>query len=174
MKGVILILGLLFSSLVVADIYVYIDKNGNKVYTDKKVKGAKKIKTTVKKPPKKDPSKLKENQPPVIRQPAPPPYDSPYQLLRILYPYPDSVIEGEGNNNFIASVTSDPPLQRGHKYHLLVNDFSAGDPRSSSVFRLDDLPQGTYYLAVEILDQYDRILDRTPAQPVHIVRSFVE
>jgi len=163
-----LITGVLLCTPVLADVYVYTSKDGTKVYTDKPVKGAKKIKTT---PKKSQPTKGGQKQ---IKQPAPPPYNSPYQLLRILFPYPDSVIESGENSNFNASIISDPALKPGHKYHLLINDFSAGEPNKNSVFQLNDLPQGTYHLAAEILDEHGRILDRTPAQPVHVLRTFVE
>jgi len=158
------------SHLVKADIYIYTDQNGEKVYTDKYVKGAKKIKTT----PKKIVKPNNDARANVPRQPPPPPYNSPYKLLRILFPYPDSIIEDNKKQKLLASVISEPSLQQGHKYHLLINDFSAGSPKATPVFELNDLPQGTYYLAVEILDEYERILDRTPAQPIHVLRSFME
>jgi len=164
---------LLLSASVWADVYVYTSKDGTKVYTDKPVKGAKKIKTTTPKKTKANTNKNK-NSAKQIKQPAPPPYNSPYHLLRILFPYPDGVIEGTELSNFNASIISEPSLRAGHKYHLLINDYSAGEPKSTPVFELTDLPQGTYYLAAEILDEYGRILDRTPAQPVHVLRAFVE
>ncbi|MCY1310727.1 hypothetical protein D9M70_609520 [compost metagenome] len=45
-----------------------------------------------------------------------------------------------------------------------------GTPGRSPVFPLENLDRGTHQLAVEIVDQQGRTVERTPSQPVHIVR----
>jgi len=102
----ILLAGFGFSEIK-ADVYSYKDQNGNQVYTDKYVKGAKKIKSAPKKISKTIGSKIV-----VPRQPPPPPYNSPYRLLRILFPHPNSIIDGNKVKKILASVVSEPNLQR--------------------------------------------------------------
>jgi hypothetical protein len=153
------------SQTVMAQVYTYIDANGNRVFTDQPHRNAKKVEiapTNRVDQPTKAPSRASKAKPaasPIFH----------YQLLRILAPEPDSTIRDiEGNLN--VTVSNDPELQPDHLYRLLLDSKPYGEPTRSPVFPLKNIDRGTHQLSVEIIDQYGRVLERTPNQPFHLVR----
>ncbi|MGB4076066.1 DUF4124 domain-containing protein [Pseudomonas sp.] len=161
---------LLFCSLMLlalpalAQVYTYIDGEGNRVFTDKPKSGdAERIELA--------PS---NSMPTVGSQPAaeaetPPEPGLRYNLLRILVPQPDATIR-DSAGNLIVSVNSEPGLFPQHSYRLLLDGVQVGEAGSSPVFPLENIDRGTHQLAVEIIDQQGRIIERTPNQPFHMLR----
>lgn len=153
------------SQTVLAQVYTYIDADGNRVFTDQPHRNAKKVEiapTNRVDQPTKAPSRASKAKPaasPIFH----------YQLLRILAPEPDSTVRDiEGNLN--VTVSNDPELQPDHLYRLLLDSKPYGEPTRSPVFPLKNIDRGTHQLSVEIIDQYGRVLERTPNQPFHLVR----
>lgn len=148
-----------------AQVYTYVDADGNRVFTDQPHRNAKKVDIAptnrVDQPAKAPsrPSKAKPAAGPIFH----------YQLLRILAPEPDSTIRDvEGNLN--VTVSNEPELQPDHLYRLLLDSKPYGEPTRSPVFPLTNIDRGTHQLSVEIVDQYGRVLERTPNQPFHLIR----
>jgi hypothetical protein len=92
-----------------------------------------------------------------------------YQVLRILVPQPDATVR-DNAGNLIVSVNSEPALFPGHSYRLLLDGNEVGQAGRSPVFPLENIDRGTHQLAVEIIDQQGRIIERTPSQPFHLLR----
>lgn len=154
---------LLLGLPVAAEVYTYVDEEGNRVFTDRPKPGnAERIELA----PSNAMTPTALPPPP----PAQPPQAPLYQLLRILVPEPDATIS-DGAGDLIVSATSDPALLPGHSYRLLLDGQAVGAPGRSPVFPLSNLDRGTHQLAVEILDTGGRTLERTPSQPVHIKRT---
>lgn len=163
--AVTLCLLLSVSQTVLAEVYTYVDADGNRVFTDQPHRNAKKVDiapTNRVDQPAKAPSRVSRPKPaagPVFH----------YQLLRILAPEPDSTVRDiEGNLN--VTVTNEPELQPDHLYRLLLDSKPYGEPTRSPVFPLTNIDRGTHQLSVEIIDQYGRVLERTPNQPFHLIR----
>lgn len=158
-----------------AAVYSYVDKEGNRVYTDQPPKGVKATKVPVTTPNNLNQQgqptrKLSPTPPPVAKAPKAAPFR--YQMLRILVPEPDAtVIDQQGQ--LIVSLVSEPELQPGHSYRLLLDDKEAGVGRSP-VFPLGNLDRGTHSLVAEILAADGSVLERTPAQPFHLRRPSLE
>lgn len=161
---------LLFCSLMLlslhapAQVYTYIDSEGNRVFTDKPRAGnAERVELA--------PS----NSMPTIQTPSAPAVKTPpepaqrYNLLRILVPQPDATIR-DSAGNLIVSVSNEPKLFPQHSYRLLLNGVQAGEVGTSPVFPLENIDRGTHQLAVEIIDPQGRIIERTPPQPFHMQR----
>ncbi|MGE6388611.1 DUF4124 domain-containing protein [Pseudomonas sp. NPDC078416] len=153
------------SQTALAQVYTYIDANGNRVFTDQPHRNAKKVDiapTNRVDQPTKAPTRASKAKPaasPIFH----------YQLLRILAPEPDSTIRDiEGNLN--VTVSNEPELQPDHLYRLLLDSKPYGEPTRSPVFPLTNIDRGTHQLSVEIIDQYGRVLERTPNQPFHLIR----
>lgn len=149
-----------------ADVYTYIDANGNRVFTDQPRKNAKRVDIA--------PSNTMSGAPPArtikaspVAPSAPPVFH--YRLLRVLAPEPDSPISSP-SGDLIVTVTSDPPLQAGHLYRLLLDGQPIGEPGRSPVFPLHNIDRGTHQLSVEIFDAWGRVLEKTPNQPFHLQR----
>ncbi|MCE0462886.1 MULTISPECIES: DUF4124 domain-containing protein [Pseudomonas] len=149
-----------------AQVYTYIDAQGNRVFTDQPRPGnAKKVQL---------PPGNRMPTPPVSTAPAPTSDEPPrpvfhYEMLRLLIPEPDATIRSTAGE-LIVTATSEPGLKKGHRYRLLLDGQPTGEPGPSPVFALSNVDRGTHHLAVEILDEQDRIVERTANQPFHMQR----
>lgn len=164
----VLLLCLLFITPVAsAQVYTYIDAEGNRVFTDKpRSSNAERVMLA--------PSNNVElSQPaPTVRMAPAPAVSKPtvhYQVLRILVPEPDASIHN-GSGEMIVTLSSEPGLLPGHNYRLLLNGQQQGESSRSPVFSLQHIDRGTHQLAAEILDSDGLIVERTPAQPFHMHR----
>ncbi|PZR47218.1 MAG: penicillin-binding protein [Ectopseudomonas oleovorans] len=150
-----------------AQVYTYIDAEGNRVFTDKpRSSNAERVVLA--------PSNSAQmSQPqPTVRMAPPPAVSKPtvhYQLLRILVPEPDASIHN-GSGDMIVTLTSEPGLLPGHSYRLLLNGEQQGGTSRSPVFSLQHVDRGTHQLVAEIIDSAGLIVERTPAQPFHMHR----
>ncbi|WP_440811243.1 DUF4124 domain-containing protein [Pseudomonas syringae] len=163
-----LLIGVLLLSALpaLADVYTYIDAQGNRVFTDQPHKNAKRVDIP--------PSNNMTGTPPTRTLKASPRPAAPapmfhYQLLRILVPEPDATLNNP-SGEFIVTVTSEPALQPGHSYRLLLDGVAVGQPGRSPVFPVSNIDRGTHQLSVEIFDELGRVLEKTPNQPLHVQR----
>nr|WP_051070490.1 DUF4124 domain-containing protein [Pseudomonas sp. ATCC 13867] len=171
---VILLLSALCCLSASAEVYTYIDKDGNRVFTDQPPRGnAQKLQLA--------PPNAMPNLPNGVRMPPPlyapatpalPPGPPAYQLLRILVPEPDATVRAN-DGALIVSATSDPALLPGHLYRLLLDGKPVGEPGRSPVFPLSNIDRGTHQLSVEIIDTLGRTIEQTPNQPFHMFRVSV-
>lgn len=149
-----------------AQVYTYIDAEGNRVFTDKpRSSNAERVMIA--------PSNSVElnSSAPTVRV-APPAVTKPtvhYQMLRILVPEPDASIHN-GAGEMIVTLTSEPSLLPGHSYRLLLDGEPQGELSRSPVFSLQHIDRGTHQLVAEIIDSAGLIVERTPAQPFHMHR----
>lgn len=155
-----------------AEVYTYIDKEGNRVFTDQPPRGnAQKLNLA---PPNAMPNALPNGKgqlimPPPLYMPAAPSGPPAYQLLRIIVPEPDASIHN-GSGDMIVTLNSEPGLLPGHSYRLLLDGEAQGEASRSPVFSLQHIDRGTHQLVAEIIDSAGLIVERTPAQPFHMHR----
>ncbi|MFJ3052163.1 MULTISPECIES: DUF4124 domain-containing protein [Pseudomonas nitroreducens/multiresinivorans group] len=171
---VIFLFSVLFCLSASAEVYTYIDKDGNRVFTDQPPRGnAQKLQLA---PTNSQPGSPNGVQmPPPLYAPATPalpPGPPAYQLLRIIVPEPDATVRAN-DGALIVSATSDPALLPGHLYRLLLDGKPVGDPGRSPVFPLNNIDRGTHQLSVEIIDTLGRTIEQTPNQPFHMFRVSV-
>lgn len=164
MRAIALCLLMMTSQGALADVYTYIDAEGNRVFTDQPRRNAKKVdvapSNNMAVPIKKSPKPTQQTLPPLFV----------YQLLRILAPEPDATIR-DMQGNLIVTVTNDPELQPGHNYRLLLDGTPYGKQGRSPVFPMTNIDRGTHQLSIEIVDQFGRVAERTPNQPFHMYRT---
>nr|WP_298173518.1 DUF4124 domain-containing protein [uncultured Pseudomonas sp.] len=161
-----LLLCLLMLSLpTAAQVYTYIDAEGNRVFTDKPQQGnAEAVQLA---PSNSMPAPDSINQP-AAAEPATTPALT-YQMLRILIPQPDATIRSNAGS-LIVTATSEPALHPGHSYRLLLDGEAVGEAGRSPVFSLENVDRGSHKLVVEIIDAKGLIVERTPSQPFHLHR----
>lgn len=157
-----------FGNAALAEVYTYIDAGGNRVFTDQPRPGnAKRVEMA----PMNAMPALKRLSPP---KPSAEELVAPqYQVLRILFPAPDSVVE-DAAGNLMVTVNSEPALLPEHSYRLLFDGKQVGSSGRSAVFPLENLERGTHQLAVEIVDSQGAVMERTPNQPVHVRRVSLD
>ena len=164
-----LLLTLALLSPAQAEVYTYVDGDGNRVFTDQPKPGnAKRLQMA----PINSLGQPNAPRTPValVETPIKPP---DYQMLRILVPEPDAVIN-DGTGDIVVSASSEPALLPNHNYRLIVDGQPSAAPGRSPVFPVQGLERGTHQLAVEILDAEGRMLERTPSQPLHIRLTSLE
>ncbi|KAA0976802.1 DUF4124 domain-containing protein [Pseudomonas sp. ANT_H12B] len=162
-----LLIACLITLPVAAEVFTYVDAQGNRVFTDQPGSGkAKRVSIT-----------------PSNRMSANPtgavPFDAGkkaetkplfhYDMLRVLVPDPDATVRSSAGE-LIVSVTSEPGLQRGHRFRLLLDGQPTAAPGPSPVFALNNIDRGSHHLSVEILDEQGRTVERTANQPFHMLR----
>lgn len=162
---------LLLACLVVlpvsAEVFTYIDAQGNRVFTDQPgSRNAKRVPLATSNRMSANPTGAapviagkKNETKPLFR----------YELLRVLVPEPDATVRSSAGE-LIVSVTSEPGLQRGHRYRLLLDGQPTAEPGLSPVFAFSNIDRGSHNLSVEILDERGRIVERTANQPFHMLR----
>lgn len=148
-----------------AEVFTYIDAQGNRVYTDQPRGNAKRVPLTTSNRMASNPAGAAPVTP--SKQPAEPPLR--YDMLRVLIPEPDATIRSSAGE-LIVSVTSEPGLQKGHRYRLLLDGQAVGEPGLSPVFPLSNIDRGSHNLSVEILDAHGRTVEKTANQPFHMQR----
>ena len=164
MRNLLLCL-LLLSLPTVAQVYTYIDAEGNRVFTDKPRQGnAEAVQLA---PSNSMPAPDSMNQPAAAEPMAKPVLT--YQMLRILIPQPDATVRNNAGS-LIVTATSEPALHAGHSYRLLLDGEAVGEPGRSPVFPLENVDRGTHKLVVEIIDAKGLLIERTPSQPFHMQR----
>jgi len=151
---------LLIAQGALAQVYTYIDAEGNRVFTDKP-------RSSSAQPVILAPSNsVQLNQPGSAEPPAGPAAVSKmaihYQLLRILVPEPDASVHN-ASGDLIVTATSEPGLLPGHSYRLLLDGQVQGEPSRSPVFPLQHVDRGTHLLAVEIIDAAGLTVGAHPA-----------
>ncbi|MBD9610776.1 DUF4124 domain-containing protein [Pseudomonas sp. PDM02] len=150
-----------------AEVFTYIDAQGNRVFTDQPGSG------NARRVPLATSNRMSANPTgaaPVIaekRTETKPLFR--YDMLRVLVPEPDATIRSSAGE-LIVSITSEPGLQRGHRYRLLLDGQPTAEPGPSPVFALSNIDRGSHNLSVEILDEHGRIVERTASQPFHMLR----
>lgn len=165
MKALCLVLCLLVPPAS-AEVFTYIDAHGNRVYTDQPRGNAKRVPIATSNrmpatPTAAAPSSQTRN------ASSQPPFH--YDMLRVLVPEPDATIRSSAGE-LIVSITSEPGLQQGHRYRLLLDGKPTGQPGLSPVFPLSDIDRGSHNLSAEILDAEGRTVERTANQPFHMLR----
>jgi hypothetical protein len=162
-----LLIACLIALPVSAEVFTYIDAQGNRVFTDQPgSRNAKRVPMT----PSNRMSANPTGAAPVIAEKkteTSPPFR--YDLLRVLVPEPDATIRSSAGE-LIVSVTSEPRLQPGHRYRLLLDGQPTAAPGPSPVFALGNIDRGSHKLSVEILDEHGHTVERTANQPFHMLR----
>jgi hypothetical protein len=162
-----LLIGLMIALPASAEVFTYVDAQGNRVFTDQPGLG------NAKRVPLAPGNRMSANPThaiPVIvdkKSDAAPPFH--YDMLRVLVPEPDATLRSSAGE-LIVSITSEPGLQRGHRYRLLLDGKPTAEPGLSPVFALTNVDRGSHNLSVEILDQQGRTVERTANQPFHMLR----
>jgi hypothetical protein len=162
-----LLIACLIALPVTAEVFTYVDAQGNRVYTDQPGSGnAKRVPLATSNRMSANPSGAA---PVTATQKT---EDKPlfhYDMLRVLVPEPDATVRSNAGE-LIVSVTNEPGLQRGHRYRLLLDGQPTAEPGVSPVFALSNIDRGRHNLSVEILDEQGRTVERTANQPFQMLR----
>lgn len=149
-----------------AAVYSYTDADGNRIFTDRPAGQTVeeiRLKSSNSMPPPAAPAQR-------AAQPVTPKAAVVSYQLRILVPAADAAIRNNAGSVSVA-VQAEPALQPGHAYQVLLDGQPFGAPGEQTTFELSNVDRGTHQLAVAVVDEDERVLQRTENQPFHLIRT---
>lgn len=170
-----LLLCAIFTSTAVAEMYKWVDPDGNISYSDQPpFKGAQKLNapeiTTVpaanvpeKKPdPSAEDSKSKDKK------------TASYTYLKITSPVDDATIR-DNEGNFSVSITIKPALntKKGHYFSVFMDGKTVQDKIYVGSASLNNVDRGTHKISVAVKNDKGKILRKSKAITVHLHRQSV-
>lgn len=171
LTALLLFFGSVASSSLAAQIYSYVDADGQPVFTDQPpvtTSSSKVELPTINRMPAgqrviklQAPAELK-------RQLEPPP--PPYQQLTLISPQPDDTLRNTGAVVDI-QVSSIPQLRPGHHYQAWLDGAAHGGDSTETGWQIHGVERGSHQLSVQLLDETGKILMQTPAVTIHIKQT---
>lgn len=150
-----------------AQVFTYIDENGNRVFTDRprsQAAQAVEPRTTNSMPTTPvAPRPAKVAQPDAETVPG-------YALLQILAPADDATIRNNAGDLEVA-VDSQPPLHPGHLYRITLDGTPIGEASASPTQQLHNVDRGSHRLAVEIVDAQGVTVQQSTPHTFHMMRT---
>lgn len=154
-----------------AEIYKWIDPQGNVIYSDKPRPGAEEIKI-----PK---AQIYPAPPMPSASPPPTPYEQQpftgYQRIEIASPPNDvAVRENAGNVSVTVSLTPDLQTELGHKLVLFVDGPQSFKAEGTSPqFDFTNLDRGTYVLRAAVVDSQGKEIAISKPSTFHLLRVSI-
>ena len=149
-----------------AAIYTYVDAEGNRVFTDRPAdKAAEPVETRPSNRMAAQPVPPPRSRVEVVKVPVP-----GYTLLDIVQPEADATIRSN-SGELAVSIASNPSLQPGHRYRLLLDGAPTAAPTENSQFVLINVDRGTHRMAVEVIDVSGKSLQSSAARSFHMLRT---
>lgn len=150
-----------------AQVFTYIDENGNRVFTDRPRSHAAQpveTRTTNEMPampvaPRPSEAAQAAAEPAVV-----------YAQLQILAPADDATIRNNAGELEV-TVDSQPPLHTDHLYRLTLDGAPVGEASTSPLQRLHNVDRGSHRLQVEIVDAQGKTLQHSPPHTFHMLRT---
>ncbi len=160
---------LCLSALSAADVYRWVDEEGNVVYSDRPIPGAEQLKSisvqTISLPPVPAPAAQ-----------AAPPLAQPkrYLSFAIIQPSDDQAIR-DNAGNISVSVLVEPSLynELGHKLQLYLDGAPWGEAGGTVEYTLPNLDRGTHQLKAQVLDGDGAVVATTDAVTFHLLRQSI-
>jgi len=162
-------LGLLLALALPAagQIYSYVDEQGNRVFTDRP--GGQAVEA-VRSRPTNSMSAQPVATPAPVRKKAHSEFAAVYQRLEILQPAPDATLR-DNAGSLVVSVISEPALQPGHQYRLLLDGNPTAAVSGGATLGLESIDRGSHQLVVEIIDDHGKTLLHSPSRTFHMLRT---
>lgn len=152
-----------------ADIYVWTDENGNKVFGDEPQKSdqAKPLQleaTTILSFPKLEFETNNNTQQNNVQA---------YSQLLITSPIDDATVRDNSGTVSVA-LSSEPALVEGHKIQIYLDGSAYQSPQASTSFTLSNIDRGTHTLSASILSESGETLFQSKALSFHLHRGSLK
>lgn len=164
-------LGCLAGTDVAAQVYSYVDTDGQRVFTDRPPATASSDEVelpTINRMPAgqrmiklQAPAELK-------RQLEPPP--PPYQQLTLVSPQQDDTLRNTATIVDI-EVSSTPQLRPDHYYQAWLDGAAHGNKSVEAQWQIHGVERGSHQLSVQLMDKAGKILMQTPAVTIHVKQT---
>ena len=150
-----------------AQVFTYVDENGNRVFTDRPSgRDAEAVRSAT---TNSMPATPVLTRPQLAVQPATEPAFV-YAQLRIAAPEDDATVRNNAGDLQVA-VDSQPELQIGHQYRLTLDGAPVDEPGVSPSWLLNNIDRGSHQLVVEILDAQGKTIQQSAPLTFHMMRT---
>ena len=95
-----------------------------------------------------------------------------YESVSITSPANDSTIR-DNEGKISIRVSSEPGLQKGHRYLLKMDGKSVGKGRTNT-FPLKNVDRGSHNFTVQIIDKNEKMIIESGTVTVHLHRAFIK
>ncbi|KTC74886.1 hypothetical protein Lbir_0676 [Legionella birminghamensis] len=157
-------------NVVHADIYKWVDSNGNVHFTDKPHPGAEKIElpeAQTYSPATNQPAETEQ-----IEKPADEEEKETYSYLAVSQPQNEATIRN--NQGYVPIIIEiKPDLRKGDLLQILYDGEPLGDPQATTIFALNDVKRGSHTIAVQIVDAEGNVLNTSEAITIYMQRPRV-
>lgn len=171
MHRLVLCLGLWSAASPAAEVYRWVDPDGNTQYSDQPRPGAQVIRIP-KAPAAPAPTPTPAGDP-APSDPAVPKFAG-YDKIAIVNPPNDGTV-WDNSGNVSIEIAVAPALQGplGHKLVVLLNGQALGEPITATNFTVTSLDRNTYTLQARIVDAGGQVLGESPPSVFHMKRISV-
>ncbi len=151
-----------------AQVYKWVDGDGNIIYSDTPHPGAEEIPATEVQTIKMPPLPKAEKKPPAK------PKALPYQTLSITRPADGETVR-DNTGQVEVSVSLKPPLQvrYGHRLQLQLDGRPYAEAGTTTGFQLQNLDRGAHSLLVQVLDKEGRVFASSTSVVFYLHRQTV-
>jgi hypothetical protein len=165
MRLIVLISLLSLSGAPAAEVYKWVDEEGNIVYSDQPRPGAEELENL----------EIQTYRAPRERrlEPEPEPLAPvKYESIGIVSPANDATIR-DNSGNISVSVALTPPLmvERGHRLSFRLNGQAPGEPQTGTTFQFQNVDRGTHTLSVAVVDASGAVVGSSDGVVVHLHRA---
>ena len=150
-----------------AQVYTYVDESGNRVFTDRP--GGRQAEAVRSGTTNSMPAMPVAPRSPNTAQPAAEP-NFVYSRLQIVAPENDATVRNNAGDLQVA-IDSQPELQPGHQYRLIIDGVPVGEPDASPNRQLNNIDRGSHQLVVEIVDAQGKPLQQSEPLVFHMMRT---
>jgi hypothetical protein len=168
MRQVLLLLVLL-SGPVLADVYKIVTDTGEVIYSDTPAPGAERINLP------ELPTYTPPPAPRAVPRPAEPQVSSLYNSMKFSEPTEDATVRN--NEGMVKiSLVLDPPLiiREGHKIQYYLDDEPHGIPVQTTSINFSNIDRGTHRVTADVIDKNAQPLIRADAVTFHLHRESVQ
>ena len=175
MHRLVLCLGLWSAASPAAEVYRWVDPDGNTQYSDQPRPGAQviRIPTAPAAPAPAPPPAVAPAGDPAPSDPAAPKFAG-YDKIAVVNPPNDGTV-WDNSGNVSIEIAVAPALQGtlGHKLLVLLNGQPLGEPIPATSFTVTNLDRNTYTLQARIVDADGKVLGESPPSVFHMKRISV-
>jgi hypothetical protein len=165
-----LLLGCFISNTGYAEIYMWLDENGNKVYSDnpdekKQAQPVELTPLTILGFPEQDKSPDTTATRPLN------PFDQmiDYKSIVISSPQNDATVR-DNSGTVEVQILTEPALAKGYTVEIWLDNVSTGAPKANTSFVLTNVDRGTHTLSAKLYDPQGKPLLTSPAITFHMHR----
>jgi hypothetical protein len=162
----------IYTPSAIAEVFMWLDENGNKVYGDEPQKADKAQKVELK-PITVLSFPENKNDTTDSVDTAPLSTINHYNAFTISTPSNDETIR-DNTGNVQVTLQVEPALMKGHSIQVYIDSSAQSSPQTSADILLKDINRGTHTLMAKLLDENGKVLMQSKSTTFYLHQQFVK